>query len=346
MATGTLTALQLDAASGLLQNQGIGINANLTLAIDNYESTALIAPFLSAITTGSGNILSGNVILDLETLAANTCAALSNSVPPPYGNLGTQMTTVVLDQAAVDICNNNVSQLSQAVNQAQNYASQTSVFINSAVNSQTYLGIHSTVDVGKGICQTSVFINSAVNSQTYLADTFTNINSMITGGVTNINLATPAFGQDLVNLGQLINLKNLNNFGSPAALVQQLYNLTGTIPVLSVAFVTAGVPQEVVLNLNNPTYSFTDSAQRLMYEAMTQITGPDLAQILSVFGVTTTGIETMADLLNPVKLFPLSYQSLTAPTKYGPVAIYVNDTGSVNQQLATGLPPYVLSSLV
>jgi hypothetical protein len=317
MATGSLTALQLDAAAGLLQNQGIAINANLLSAIASYENTALISPFLNAITVGSGNILSANVISNVETLAANTCSALSNSIPPAYSALGTQMTTVVLDQATVDICNNNVSQLTQAVNQAEGYTSQT-----------------------------SLFINSAVNSQTYLADTFTSINSMITGGVTTVNLATPAFGQDLENLGNLINLRNLNNFGTPLALVQQLYTLTGTIPVLSLAFVNAGVSQEVILNLTNPTVSVADSAQRLMYQAMTQITGNDLAQILSVFGVTTTGIETMADLLNPYKLFPLSFQSLTAPTKYGPVAIYVNDVGSVNTQLSTELPPYVLSSLI
>jgi hypothetical protein len=83
-----------------------------------------------------------------------------------------------------------------------------------------------------------------------------------------------------------------------------------------------------------------------MYQAMTQITGTDLVQILTVFGVTTTGIETMADLLNPYKLFPLSFQSLTAPSPNGPIAIYVNDIGSVNTQLSTELPPYVLSSLV
>jgi len=330
--TGSLTALQLNAAAGLLQNQGVAINANLISAVASYENTALISPFLNTITVGSGNILSANVISNVETLAANTCSALSNSIPPAYANIGVgnafisigiananikQMTTVVLDQAAVDICNNNVSQLTQAVNQTEGYAGQT-----------------------------SLFINSAVNSQTYLADTFTTMNSMMTGGVTTVNLSTPAFGQDLENLGNLIDLENLNNFGSPLALVQQLYTLSGTNATLSLAFINAGVSQDVVLNIINPTVAVVDSAQRLMYQAMTQITGTDLAQILAVFGVTTTGIETMADLLNPYKLFPLSFQSLTAPTANGPVAIYVNDVGSVNTQLSTELPPYVLSSLV
>jgi hypothetical protein len=227
------------------------------------------------------------------------------------------MTSVILAQAAIDICSNNVSKLTQAVNQAEGYASQTTVFVNSAVNSQTYLG-----------------------------DTFTNINSMISGGVTNVNLATGAFGTDLANLGQLINLKNLNNFGSPLALVQQLYAVSGTIPILSVAFTEAGVSQEVVLNLTNPSITVSDSAQRLMYQAMTQITGPELNQILKVLKVTTVGINTVADLLNPLKLFPNSFQSLTAPTQNGPRAIYVDQMGSVNATLIQELPPYVTSSLV
>ena len=316
--TGSLTALQLDAAAGLLQNQGIGINANLTAAISAYEDTALISPFLNTIAVGStGNILSANVITDLETLAANTCAALSNSVPPAYSGLGVQMTDVVLAEAVVDICSNNVSKLAQAVNQAQGYTDQTSIFINSAVNSQTYLG-----------------------------NTFTTMNSMITGSISSINLATDAFGTDLVNLGRLINLSDLSNFGSPLALVQQVYSITGTIPTLTVAFINAGVTTDIALNLSSPTVSVIDSTQRIMYQAMTQITGDDLAQILTVLGVTTVGITTMADLLNPLKLFPNSYQSLTAPTANGPVAIYVDSTSAVNTNLITLLPPYVVSSLV
>lgn len=318
MTTGSLTALQLNASAGLLQNQGIGISTNLVAAINSYTSTALISPFLNTIAVGStGNILPANVITNLKTLAANTCASLSNSVPPAYSTLGNQMTAVVLTEAQVDICGNNVSKLAQAVNQAEAYTTQT-----------------------------STFINSAVNSQTYLADTFTSMNSMITGGITNVNLATGPFGTDLKNLGRLINLQNLGNFGSPLALVQQIYTVTGTVPFLTQAFTAAGISIDIALNITNPTASVTDSVQRLMYQAMTTITGDQLTQILTILGVTTTGIMTMADLLNPLLLFPNSYQSLTAPTATGPVAIYLDSTGAVNTTLSTQLPAYVLSSLV
>lgn len=318
MVTSVLTPLQLNSAAGLLQNQGIAINAEMITAISAYENTPLISPFLNTISVGStGNILSSNVIVSVETLAANTCPALSDSVPSAYSSLGTQMTNVIITEATVDICGGNPSKLIQAVNQADSYASQTSIFINSAVNSQTYLG-----------------------------STFTTTNNTITGSVTNINLSTNAFGSDLANLGQLINLKNLNNLGSPLALVQQIYSIAGLIPILSASFIAVGIPQDVVFNLSNPNVTLVDSIQALMYRAMTQITGNDLNQILTLLKVTTVGITTMADLLNPVKLFPNSFQSLTAPTSNGPVAIYINSSGSVNTNLTTELPPYVLSSLV
>jgi hypothetical protein len=316
-ATGSLTALQLNAAAGLLQNQGINISANLTNAISAYTSTTLLSPFLNTITVGSGNILSANTLTTLKTLAANTCASLSNSVPPTYSSLGNQMTTVVIAEATVDICSNNVSKLAQAVNQAQAYTDQT-----------------------------STFITSAVNSQTYLADTFTNMNNMITGSISEITTNTSAFASDLVNLGKLINLKDLNNFGSPLALVQQLYSLAGVVPTVSQAFTNAGLSADVVLNISKPTAALTDSSQLLMYQAMTTITGDSLNQILSIFGVTTTGFNTMADLLNPMLLFPNSYQTLLAPTANGPVPIYVTPAGAVNTLLTTQLPPYVVSSTI
>jgi hypothetical protein len=317
---GTLTALQLDAAAGLLQNQGIGINAELLDAVDSYQTTSLLTPYLNTVSIALGNVgnvLAANVIVELETLGSAICPALSNSVPPAYGNLGVQMTSVVLGQASRDICGNNVGRLSQAVNQAQAYATQVSTIINSAVNSQTYLG-----------------------------NTFTTIDSMITGRITDINLNTPDFATDLANLGRLIDLDNLDNFGSPVALVRQLYSISGAIPLLSVSFAIVGIPTDVISNLTDPDVTVTDSVQLLMYRVMTRITGDALTEILSILGVTTTGITTMADLLNPLKLFPNSYQTLTAPTANGPRAIYVNASGSVNTDLIQQLPSYVISSLV
>lgn len=307
MSTSILTPLQLIAGASLLQNQGLTISPELTAAIAVYESTPLMTQFYLAQAQYSG----------LETVAANTVPAFSDAVPTAYvATLGDEMTIAVNAQAYKDIGSGDLSKFVQAVNLAQAYGETT-----------------------------NIFLNSAVNSQTYLATTFTSMNNMITGDITSVNLATTAFGQDLTNLGYLFDLSNLGDLGSPLALVQRLVTLTGNIPVLSFYFLAAGVPQDVVLNLTNPTVTITDRVQKLMYEAMTVITDDALTQILKVLNVTTPNINTMADLLNPVKLFPNSFQSLTTPTADGPRAIYVNSSGSVNSSLETELPPYVLNSV-
>jgi hypothetical protein len=319
LTTSYLTALQLDASPGLLQNTGLAANLELTTAISAYNSTALISPYLTTLANASAANLSNSTISTLESLASNSCPALADSLPTGYATLsvGTTLFTGLLSTtAAAYMGSGDLTKFVQALNQAQSYADQT-----------------------------SIFINTAVNSQTYLADTFTGMNDMITGGITQISLATGALGTDLINLGQLINLNALDDFGSPLGLIQQIYSVTGAIPSVSILFVAVGIPVDVVLNLTNPAVSVTDSIQRLMYAAMTQITGQALDQILSVMGVTTEGITTMADLLNPVKLFPNSFESLTVTTKFGNRGIYVNNSGSVNQNLLTQLPQYVVRTI-
>ena len=301
-----LSPLQLIAGASILQNQGLEVSPALVASVDEYDNTALISAFLEALSYDSS----------LATLAANSVPAFSNSVPTAYVSLGTQLTSVVLGQADDDFANGDISKFVQALNLSLSYTETTNVFINSAVNGQTYLG-----------------------------NTFTTFNDMISGGITSINLATQPFGQDLSNLGQLIDLDNLGNLGSPATLIQRLLTITGSIPLLDLILVSEGVPEEIVLNINNPATSTTDSVQKLIYQAMTKISGDLLNQILQVLGVTTVGIDTMADLLNPVKLFPNSYQSLTTVTANGIRAVYIDDQGTVNSALATELPVYVLSSV-
>ncbi len=306
MSGNVLTPLQLIAGAGLLQNQGLAVSPELDAAIDVYSDTPVMTAFFEALALDSG----------LATLAANTVPAFSNSIPTAYANLGTQMSNVILSQASADFGSGDIGKFIQALNLVQAYGQNTNLFINSAVNSQTYLG-----------------------------NTFTSTNDMITGDVTTINLATATFGQDLARLGGLIDLNNLGDLGSPLSLIQRIVQLTGNIPVLSLFLLAEGVSEDIVLNLTNPTISVSDSVQRLMYQAMTKITGNALSQILKVLKITTQGIETMADLLDPVRLFPNSYQSLTVITANGPRAVYVDAAGSVNTNLEQELPPYVINTL-
>lgn len=322
MANSVLTPLQLDAGAGLLQNQGLGIGGEFSAAIITYETLPGIANLLLTIQTANsvGNV--GNAtVSSLQTLASNSCPALGDSVPTGYSfaitsNTNPGFSGFLKTTANTYAGNGDLGKFAQAFSIADGYGYQTNTFINSAVNSQTYLG-----------------------------NTFTGMNNMITGDVTTINLDTVNFGQDLKNLGQLIDLNDLGNLGSPFALVQRIFTVIGNIPLLGLIFVAEGVPEDIVVNINNPTLSLTDPVQKLMYTAMTKITGELLTQILSALNVTTVNIDTMADLLNPVKLFPNSFSTLTTFTANGTRAIYLNNQGTVNSNLVNELPSYVINTI-
>jgi hypothetical protein len=303
MAAGTLSPLQLIVGQGLLQNTALGVSPALIAAINRYKATPLMTAFYLADAAYPG----------LGPAINSPVPAFTDTLPAGYTDLGTKMTATILAQAYIDSGSGDNSKFIQALGLSLSYTQNT-----------------------------NLFIDSAVNSQDYLANTFTSTNDSITGDITTINLATPEFGQDLENLGRLINLSRLDVLGSPLALIQNVVLIIGSVPTLTASLLNQGVPQEVVLNITNPTLSTTDSVQRLMYQAMTQVTGNDLAQILKVLKVTTANITTMADLLNPVKLFPGSFQSLTVSLPAGIRAIYVNASGSVNVGLIQELPPFVV----
>ena len=303
----------MTAGQGLLQNQGLSVSSEFTVAIAAYDDCPLIAPLRQAM------ILAGNTYPTLFTIGTNTCASLGDSVPTGYA-LPTSPTGWVdtfTTNAEKYLGNGDLSKFAQAEFICQGYAD--------TVNP---------------------FINSAVNSQTYLANTFTTMNNLETGDITAVNLSTATWGEDLINLGLLINLNNLDEFGTPIALIKQLANVGGILPSIAVTFSAFGVSLNTVVNLNNPGLTATDADQKAMYQAMTQITGDTLTQSLKLLGVKTLGINTMADLLNPVKIFPNSYTTLTV-TDIDNVSqkIYLNASGTVNPVLSTRLPSTVVSSL-
>ena len=82
-------------------------------------------------------------------------------------------------------------------------------------------------------------------------------------------------------------------------------------------------------NPNGLTPNQFDTLQKAAYPALTAVTGDCLQNVLDILDCTLPNIETMADLLDPVKIFPTSYASLTLPTPDGPVLIYDVD-GNVN----------------
>ena len=303
---GTLSSVNLIAAAGILGNVGgVPITANTSLSNNISTYTALSAVSQFATIAATG-FISINIM-------ANTLPALTNAIPLAYqGDLGNgTLTSATTAWANTIMGSGDLGKFEQTLSSSQAFVSQTNRLIKTTLNATNVTG-------------------------------FTTQDNLSTGGVSGISEAFQAFGTDLARLGNLIDLNNLNNLGNPAAVLRQIGSLASTTPALNSALLAAGVPEDLV---EDEEASYTVRQQQLIYQAMTQITGAELAQILRLLRVTTPGIATMADLVNPVKLFPLSFDTLTAPTANGLRGIYINAQGAVNTALETTLPASVLSPL-
>lgn len=314
------------AGATLSNNGGVSLANTWTAAVGSYTGTTLISTYFSAVSAAYSNTaanISGNTLTSLVTFCSGTVPALADNTPAAYASLGTNalsgFTGIVTAQGSSYLGNGNVTVFAQVFSAAQGY-----------------------------VLTTNDYINTSVNSQTYLGSTFTTMNSLITGNLSDTTLATGTLGADLSQLGQLIDLNNLGNFGSPAALFRQLVTLTNITPGIRAALTQAGLDEASIGNLTDPNINVDTNVQRLAYIGMQNITGTDLEQVLAIFGVTTSNITTMTDLLNPVKIFPNSYPSLTVRTYNQDAtsvlrAIYDNSQGVVNSKLLIYLPQYVLT---
>ena len=284
--------------------------------------------FITADVGGGGGVGNYTITPDQEvpdtTIAANPSYA-------SYGNGIAGFTGVITDIGNTYLGQGNTTVFAQVFSSAQGYINQNNDFINTAYNSQTYLG-----------------------------STFTSMNSLITGNLTDVNLALPSFGRDLAKLGYLINLSDLGNFGLPSTVFRQLVTVTNLTPSITTALGRAGFTTVQIERITDPDATLTDTEERKLYRAMQLVTGQALQQVcdilrisLPVAGVNTTqpenpGLTTMADLLNPVKIFPTSFASLTVRTYNQNTtselrAIYLDSTGNVNSKLLEYLPRYVIT---
>ena len=324
MAQGLVSPLALTAGRNFYNttgNTGITTNAVFTGTVTTYNSNALMANLLPAIANAAALVTASSMSMatlnSIRTLGNATAPALADSVPVgisvTIGNTG--VTGQMLANASTYLGNGNFSIFAQAFGAALGY-----------------------------ITLTNNIIRSAARANDYLGPTFENMDDLITGDITRVNLALQTFGQDLANLGELFSFQDLDFFGTPAGLLNQLSEqgnmLNGSLPAVQEALLDRGLTEQDIadlVNLNvtglfNPTglsANAFDSLQKRAYPALCTITGADLEDVLAILGVTVTNIQSMCDLLDPVQIFPNSFASLTLPTADGDILIY-NLDGSVN----------------
>lgn len=323
-APGIYTPLQLIAGAGLLQNQGIAVPTALTNAVTSYNSLSLISNLMSTIAAAPSYGLSASVVTTLKSLGAGTCPALGASVPTASANTNPLLPTsepggfgnLVANNAAMYLGDGEVDKFCQVFQIVSGYRSTTNTLICSAVNATTYLG-----------------------------PTFTTMNNLITGQATGVNLAVKCLGRDLAKTGDLINLANLEDFGTPTGLLQQISKLagikSGTVGVVAAALLDQGLTPKEIVSLCTPNSvngalgggagggggngwaalpngavdpNELNKLQKKAYPALKNIKGTDLAEVLQILNVFTPNINNLADLLNLQKIFPTSWSSMTVPS--------------------------------
>lgn len=345
-----LSPLQLTAAVSLLQNQGLKpFPAALATAIQSFNATTVISNFLAAVSFYKAqSFATQSTLTSLLSIGATVCPALGNSIPEtPVGSYPYLDSEYLIDYlGTVDGSTIDPSGFSNLIEQT----------------CAAYLGNGDAGQFSQGftavqgyIAITNQYINSSVRANQYLGPLFTNMDDLVTGNIASMTTDLEKFGVDLAKQGNLWNMSKLDLYGTPAGLLQQISALAGirgrTVPDLQDAMIsmglTAGNIADLVndnrVGLNNPTgltQNEFDKLQLLAYNAITMISGDALAQILDILGVTTTGVDSLDDLLNPVIMFPLSYTSLQTPSPDGAVPIF-NSTGAVNSNITPIVNSYL-----
>ena len=156
-------------------------------------------------------------------------------------------------------------------------------------------------------------ILSVDNSKTFLDGTYSNMNDLITADITGVSLSTNIFGQDLIKTGKAIDLSKISTFGLPSTLLLTMVKNNALTKNVSLALLASGIQQDELGQLLGNLSPATTEQERKIYGAFNLIVGDGLAEVLIPLNCKTAGLDSLADLLNPKKLFPNSYQSLTVP---------------------------------
>jgi hypothetical protein len=162
-------------------------------------------------------------------------------------------------------------------------------------------------------------IGSYVNSKTFMSGTYSNINDITTSNISGITLAFKDFGNDFIATGRAIDLKNISKFGLPSVLLKTLQKNNVLTPAVKLALMYQELSIIEIDDILKDSSLPTVSQEQKIYTALTLISGDDLFSaergVLYGLNVDTDVIklDTLADLLDPRKLFPTSHNSLTLP---------------------------------
>ena len=177
---------------------------------------------------------------------------------------------------------------------------------------------------------TNQYILSMSNARYFLDGTYSNMNDLITSDLAGVSLALPSFGQDLINLGKALDLPTINTFGLPSNLLKTLVQYNALTKSVTLALIASGFSTGELGDLIGGIITPNPAQEQSIYAAFNVVAGEELQEVLVSLNCRTNGIGVLADLLNPIKIFPLSYNSLTVPVyNTNPRPITAAETGAL-----------------
>lgn len=366
MAAGPLSPLMLLAATSLLQNQGLSVSGNLVVAINNYASVQPVAAFLQVLDQANGKV-TGNTLRDLQIIGANSVPAFTDNVPdeyesvlPPYPEWSSTVIFEVGDEVRYEGApwiaisfpgGENLNQEPGQTIQPDPEGPSIPIYWQQVTIlprfTQIILEVANnmlTADVSKFLqiygpslgyqSTANQFINSCNNAGP-TNDAFVDMDALTTGGLSLVSSDANRLGADLEKLGSAIDLSELDTLGLPSNLLRQVLNSGGLLPVLKAQLDSTGVEVATIERTAVGT-EVSANEEKTIYQAMEQVTGNDLEQVLFLLDVTTSGISKMSDLLNPVKILPDSYLTLVFLSGQDLVPIYIG-ADTVNTAIESDL---------
>lgn len=334
MSTAKQTPLGVNALSALLQNTGLNINTGVSTYVGTSHTDSAYTPGTIVTSTVLNSLVNAinlaysklpttvtpTVYNNLISIGSSTIPALGDSKPSTYtftGNINNGDPDRNDPTPGVSwYPYNNTNAVTQwgfmrlYALQAWNEFNWNGSSSASSVVYKDFLSSFSNCD--NFLSNTNKTINTLNNAPTFLEGTYSNMDDLMTSDVAGVSLAFQSFGQDLLATGKVIDLSRLDVFGLPSVLLKTIKRYNANTQSLSLALLSSGLTVSEIDKIFSGTTP-TKLQEQQIYSAFLLIVGYDLSNIVVPLNCKTQELSSLADLLNPIKLFPNSYQSLTVP---------------------------------
>ena len=370
---GALTATVLTAGAGMVGNVGgdvlksvSGVTNNITDSITGLTGDVSMASFTSnqaAFQALSAPTALTNTLNNISTLPSG----LQNTFSNMSSGLGDDIFSGGFDVFSGDAL--SVMAPSGLTNVLPTGLSEAASVMGGSVTGTDILGsakkfgsVFSSADGFVG--SANQMIAAATNSaSSFAGGTFPGMDGIMSGNLTGITNALPDFGADLGSLGSTINFESISSLGSPGQLLQNM-DLAGNLGPMYDKVAEISVDPRIATSLGGDLSTITNAInsgtsglsigslgvdinkvaeigpalpsniQSQLFDSFDSLSTTELGDVKGILGNTQAAITKGGDLMNPQKLFPTSFSTLTAPLRTASVgdrAIYTAD-GAVNEE--------------